>query len=207
MAGLPPAASLGVPAGVHERVEQVVEAAGRSPVPWTVFLDGYDLRSAEAAEELDLLLTYAGDALQVVLTTRADPVLPLHRYRLGGALLEVRAADLAFTDAEAGSLLQAGGVELGPDDLHALNERLAGWAAGLRFALPMLAGHPAPRALVSSAVTYNGNINAYLVEEVLDAQPPALRELILTTSVPDTLTPGPAGGADRANPRPRPRCG
>ena len=61
---------------------------------------------------------------------------------------------------------------------------------GLRFALPTLASHPAPRALVSSAVTYNGNINAFLVEEVLDAQPPALRDLILTTSVPDTLTPG-----------------
>ena len=115
---------------VRDRVEQVVEAVGRSPVPWTVFLDGYDLRSAEAAEELDLLLTYAGDALQVVLTTRADPVLPLHRYRLAGALLEVRAADLAFSDAEAGALLRAGGVELGPDDLHALNERLAGGPPG-----------------------------------------------------------------------------
>ena len=175
--------------GFNERVAQVVEAVGRSPVPWTVFLDGYDLCTAEAAEELDLLLMYAGGALQVVLTTRSDPVLPLHRYRLAGALLEVRAADLAFTDAEAGSLLRAGGVALGTDDLHALNERLAGWAAGLRFALPTLAGHPAPRELVSSAVTYNGNINAFLVEEVLDAQPPALRELILTTCVPDALTP------------------
>ena len=175
---------------LHDRVEQVVEAIGRSPVPWTVFLDAYDLRSAEAAEELDLLLMYAGDALQVVLTTRADPVLPLHRYRLAGDLLEVRAADLAFTDPEAGSLLRAGGVDLDTDDLHALNGRLAGWAAGLSFALPTLAAHPAPRALVSRAVTYNGNINAYLVEEVLDAQSPALRELILTTSVPDTLPPG-----------------
>lgn len=190
VSGLLSGSQLRRPTGVHERVEQVVEAIGRSPAPWTVFLDGYDLRSTEAAEELDLLLTYAGDALQVVLTTRADPVLPLHRYRLAGALLEVRAAGLAFTDAEAGALLQAGGVGLGPDDLHALNARLAGWAAGLRFALPILAGHPAPRELVSSAVTYNGNINAYLVEEVLDAQPPALRELILTTSVPDALTPG-----------------
>jgi LuxR family transcriptional regulator, maltose regulon positive regulatory protein len=172
------------------RVEQVLDAAGRWPLPWTVFLDGYDLRSADAADELDFLVTYAGDELQVVLTTRADPILPLHRYRLGGALLEIRAADLAFTDDEARSLLKSGGVELAPEDLHALNERLAGWAAGLRFALPTLARHPAPHALVPSAVTYNGNLNAYLVEEVLDAQPHAVRELILTTSVPDSLAPG-----------------
>jgi LuxR family maltose regulon positive regulatory protein len=171
------------------RVERAIEAAGRSVRPWTVFLDGYEVRSAGAGEELDQLLTYAGDELQVVLTTRADPVLPLHRYRLDGRLLEVRAADLAFTDGEADALLRAAGVALGSGDLHLLNTRLAGWAAGLRFALPALARHPSPEVLVASAVTYNGNINSYLVEEVLDAQPPALRDLILTTSVPDTLTP------------------
>lgn len=170
-------------------VAQVIEMAHRSSRPWTVFLDGYALRSAEAAEELDHLLSCAGAGLRVVLTTRADPILPLHRYRLGGNLLEIRAADLGFTDAEADALLRTGGVELGADDLHALNTRLAGWAAGLRFALPALARHPAPQALVSSAVTYDGNINAYLVTEVLDAQPPALRRLILATSVPDALTP------------------
>ncbi|MDX6326259.1 MAG: LuxR family transcriptional regulator, maltose regulon positive regulatory protein [Nocardioidaceae bacterium] len=170
-------------------IEEVIETAGASPLPWTVFLDGYELGSLKAGDELDRLLTYAGADLQVVLTTRADPVLPLHRYRLAGDLLEVRAADLAFTDAEAGELLRTGGVELDPADLHALNSRLAGWAAGLRFAIPGLAAHPAPQALVSSALTYNGNINSYLVEEVLDAQAPELRELILATSVPDVLDP------------------
>jgi LuxR family transcriptional regulator, maltose regulon positive regulatory protein len=174
----------------RSRIEQLVETAGRSRRPWTVFLDGYEIRSAAVGAELDRLLTYAGNHLQVVLTTRADPVLPLHRYRLAGKLLEVRAADLAFDDDEADSLLHAGGVgALDPDDVHALNTRLGGWAAGLRFALPALAGHRAPKALVSNAVTHNGNINAFLVEEVLDAQPPSLHELILTTSVPDTLPP------------------
>ncbi|WP_432479932.1 LuxR C-terminal-related transcriptional regulator [Nocardioides sp. GXQ0305] len=172
-----------------DHVEQVLATAARSPSGWTVFLDGYDVRTTAAAEELERLLTCAGGDLQVVLTTRTDPVLPLHRYRLAGDLLELRAADLAFTDEEATRLLRAGGVELTPDDLHVLNQRLAGWAAGLRFVLPTLAHSPAPEALVASAVTHNGSINAFLVEEVLDAQPPALRDLILTTSVPDTLAP------------------
>jgi LuxR family maltose regulon positive regulatory protein len=81
--------------------------------------------------------------------------------------------------------------------VHALNLRLAGWVTGLRFALPVLKVHPEPSAMVADAVTYNGNINAYLVEEVLDIQPPELRDLILTTSVPDTLCSRPGGSADR----------
>jgi LuxR family transcriptional regulator, maltose regulon positive regulatory protein len=176
--------------GRRSRIEQLIELADRAERPWTVFLDGYEIRSPEAAQELDQLLRYAGDSLQVVLTTRSDPVLPLHRYRLDGTLLEVRAADLAFTDEEARDLLLDAGIDLDPGDLRSLNDRLAGWAAGLRFAVPMLAGHPAQHALVSSAVTYNGNINAYLVEEVLDQQPTELRGLILATCVPDVLTPG-----------------
>ena len=169
--------------------EQIIEVVDRSAAPWTVFLDGYDILTTSAAEELDRLLTYAGPALQVVLTTRVDPILPLHRYRLDATMLEVRAADLAFTDEESACLLRSGGVELAPDDVHALNLRLAGWVTGLRFALPVLKVHPEPSAMVADAVTYNGNINAYLVEEVLDIQPPELRDLILTTSVPDTLCP------------------
>src|SRR5690606_23193542 len=63
--------------GRRSRIEQLIELADRAERPWTVFLDGYEIRSPEAAQELDQLLRYAGDSLQVVLTTRSDPVLPL----------------------------------------------------------------------------------------------------------------------------------
>jgi LuxR family transcriptional regulator, maltose regulon positive regulatory protein len=42
----------------------------------------------------------------VVVSSRADPPLRLHRYRLAGELAEIRASDLAFSTAEA-SLLMA----------------------------------------------------------------------------------------------------
>jgi LuxR family maltose regulon positive regulatory protein len=173
----------------HLWTQWIVDAAGESSHPWTVFLDGYDVRRSDTAEDLHRLLSVAGDKLQIVLATRADPVLPLHRYRLSGGLVEVRAADLAFTDGEAAAFLSAAGVRLCARDVRALNERLSGWVAGLRFALPVLARHPAPQVLVSRAVTYNGNINAFLVEEVLDAQTPGDRELVFTTSTPQTLSP------------------
>ena len=39
--------------------------------------------------------------LRLVLITRSDPVLPLHRLRVSGGLHEIRAADLAFDHHEA----------------------------------------------------------------------------------------------------------
>ena len=170
-------------------LRRFLEEPDPSPEPWTVLLDGYQLTSLEAAHDLDLLLRAADGRLRLVLLTRVDPVLPLHRYRLNGDVVELRGSDLAFTDGEAAALLGSCGVRLSGPEVHALNHRLAGWAAGLRFAVPVMAGHPAPHELVSTAVTYNGDINAYLVEEVLDAQPPRVRELLMATCVPDTVSP------------------
>lgn len=170
-------------------LRRFLESADPSADPWTVVLDGYQLTSLEAAHDLDLLLRVADGRMRLVLLTRVDPVLPLHRYRLAGDVVELRAGDLAFTDEEAAALLESCEVRLAAPEVHALNARLSGWAAGLRFAVPAMAGHPAPHEVVATAVTYNGDINAYLVEEVLDAQSPRVRELVMTTCVPDTLSP------------------
>jgi hypothetical protein len=44
--------------------------------------------------------------LQIVMTTRADPLLPLARLRVRASLAEVRAADLRFTNDETADLFQ-----------------------------------------------------------------------------------------------------
>ena len=65
------------------------------------------------------------------MTTRADPPLPLPRLRARGELLELRAADLRFTPAEAGLFLhQVTGLDLAPDQVATLDARTEGWAAG-----------------------------------------------------------------------------
>ena len=53
------------------------------------------------ADGLDFVLRNVGPGLRLVVTSRMDPLLPLHRYRLAGELTEIRAADLAFSTAEA----------------------------------------------------------------------------------------------------------
>jgi ATP/maltotriose-dependent transcriptional regulator MalT len=66
-----------------------------------IALDDYHLIGAPAVHQaVELLLDNLPPQVTLALTTRADPPLPLSRLRARGELLEVRAADLRFTEEE-----------------------------------------------------------------------------------------------------------
>jgi LuxR family maltose regulon positive regulatory protein len=174
----------------HRWLTALCATLAGQPSRLTLVLDGYELVSREVADDLDFLLRHSGHRVQVVLVTRVDPVLPLYRYRLEGSIAEVRMADLAFTDAETAELLGAANVHLRPESVHALNLRTEGWVAGLRFASRFLETSVDPDRAVADVVGDSGNIGEYLMGEVLAAQTPEVRELLLNTSVPETLQPG-----------------
>ncbi len=156
----------------------------------TVVVDGYEVDSADVAADLDFLLRHTGRRLRLVLLTRADPVLPLYRYRLDETMTEVRMADLAFTDAEAKGLLEQMGVGLTSESTAILNARTKGWVTGLRLAGRMLAERGDPDSAVEEVGGDTGSIAEYLLGEVLAVHPPEIRELLMATSIPDTIQPG-----------------
>ena len=88
---------------------------------------------------LAYLLRHAGSGFRLVVASRTDPLLPLHRYRLTGELTEIRTKEFAFTVAEAERLMTQHGVTLQAEGLKALINRTEGWAAGLRDACRALA--------------------------------------------------------------------
>ena len=121
--------------------------------------------------------------LRLVLATRHDLGLGLHRLRLEGELTEIRAADLRFSLDEARALLEAAGVRLAEPGLVALQERTEGWAAGLRLAALSLAAHPDPEGFVAGFSGSERTVAEYLLAEVLRRQPRQVRRLLLRTSV------------------------
>ena len=176
---------------LDRRVLRAVAAAvANQPARLTVVVDGFEVVCAGIADDLDFLIRHSGHRLRLVMVTRADPVLPLYRYRLAETVVEVRMADLAFTDDEAGQLLKASGVKLAPASVHALNVRTKGWVAGLRFAAMTLLHSADPDRAVADVVGDSGNIAEYLMGEVLAVQAPEVRELLLATSIPETIQPG-----------------
>ena len=148
--------------------------------PMWLVIDGlHELRSDDALRQLEWFLLRAPDRLRVVLSSRGELRLGLHRLRLEGALTEIRSGDLPFSQDEARELLASAGVELSEWGLSALLERTEGWAAGLRLAALSLAGHPDPERFVVEFSGSERTVADYLSAEVLNRQSPEARRLLL----------------------------
>jgi LuxR family transcriptional regulator, maltose regulon positive regulatory protein len=157
--------------------------AAQDPVVTLVLDDLHMLRQPEALKGLDFVLRNAGAGLRMVVTSRMDPLLPLHRYRVAGQLAEIRASDLAFSAAEASQLLAQCGSMLPDDALEGLIRRTEGWAAGLRLAAISLDGHPDPGQFVKELMAEDSALISYLVDEVLNITAPPVRQVLLSTSI------------------------
>jgi LuxR family maltose regulon positive regulatory protein len=177
---------------VHESrtafVPLLVNALAELPEPVVLVLDDLQaVRSRECLAQLGFLVLHAPPTLRLVLSARADPALPLHVPRVRGRLVEIRAADLAFGEAEAAELMVAHGLELPERLVRALCARTEGWGAGLRLAALSLQGRDDAERFVSRFAGDDRAVGDYLLAEVLDRQSPALRDFLLRTSIVDRV--------------------
>jgi LuxR family transcriptional regulator, maltose regulon positive regulatory protein len=174
----------GTPSSFVDRLLNVV-AQLRSPV--TVVIDDFhNLPGGGVADGIEQLLRAPTPRLRFVISTRHDPNLPVHLFRANGEVVELRAADLAFTADETREFLGALDLELHPVLLKALLERTEGWAAGLRLFTLSLRGGTA--AGVDALLDDTAAVD-YLVQEALRHQPDETRRFLLQTSIVDRLTP------------------
>ena len=126
-------------------VERMLEDLSSLEDPlWLVIDDAHELGSSEALQQLALFSMRAPDTLRLVLSTRRDLRLGLHRLRLEGDLTEIRADELCFSLDEARTLFEGAGIALSESALTQLHARTEGWAAGLRLAALSLAGQEDP---------------------------------------------------------------
>ncbi|MBX3284052.1 MAG: helix-turn-helix transcriptional regulator [Actinobacteria bacterium] len=151
--------------------------------------DLHVVQSPEVHDALALLLEHLPPQVHVVVATRADPPLPLASMRARGDLREVRAADLRFTAAEAAAYLNdAMDLALTAADVEVLEARTEGWIAALQLAALSLQGRADPAAFVAEFAGDDRFILDYLADEVLERQPPEVRDFLLDTSVLGSFT-------------------
>ena len=150
--------------------------------------DFHRLSSPSARDGVAWLVDHLPSTVQLVLSTRTDPPLPLGALRAHGQLLELRADELQFTREEAGEFLNGRlDLELAAGDVDLLLARTEGWPAGIYLAALSLTGAEDRHALVAAFDGTSAHVVDFLAGEVLAAHGPGLQDFMLRTSVLERL--------------------
>ena len=130
----------------------------------------------------------APEAVQIVISSRSDPSLPVPRLRAHGELTEIRARDLRLSSPEAEVLFQKANLRLLPEDVERLTERTEGWLAGLALAIGVLRRQEDVQRFIHDFAGDSRHVFDYLAQDVLEAVEPDIREFMLRSSVLERFT-------------------
>ncbi|MBV9193130.1 MAG: hypothetical protein JO168_03215 [Solirubrobacterales bacterium] len=170
---------------LSEMLPVLVDELGEIQTPLALALDDYHQLAGGAVHgTLRRLLDYLPRRVCIAIGTRTEPPLQVARLRARGELVEVNADELRFSLAETRSFLdELLGLELGGEDVAQLHERTEGWPAAIYLAALSLRNCPDRHEFVVRFAGDDRHIVDYLGEEVLAGLEPAVRDLLLRTSI------------------------
>ena len=173
------------PPPAEQLLTGLINEIGDTRAPITLVLDDFHIIvEPQVQQAVQFLVEHMPPSLHVILSGRADPPWPLARLRARGEMAELRSADLRFSAEETGAFLsERMGLTLTNAEMAALDERIEGWAAGLQMAALSLAGRADRAQFIAEFTGSNRFICDYLIEEVLEQQPPDMRDFLLKTSI------------------------
>ncbi|MFF4499996.1 LuxR C-terminal-related transcriptional regulator [Streptomyces sp. NPDC001401] len=189
----------------HSLLARLAAHLSEQSEPVVLVLDEFDrvAGSTEVADELQFVLRHVGDGLRLVVISRTEPLLPLHRYRAAGQVVDIRGADLAFLPQETAELLSRHGMRLSEQGARALTEWTGGWAAGLRLCILAAQQAEDPDVFLKDFEAGRSTLADFLLAEVLDTQPGRTQDLMLRSSILEQIHPDLANaltGRDDAEP-------
>ena len=172
-------------------IASIANDAAKLPAGSAIIVDDFQSAAAEVARDMtDLVERWPAETTQLLLASRSDPPLRLHRLRMSGELCELRNRDLFFSLAESHDLLANFGAEVADAELVLLHERSEGWAAALQMAALSLRSTSDPARVTRAPEVRGPAIADFFMSEVLDQQPPEVARFMLDISVLDELTAG-----------------
>lgn len=159
-----------------------IEQMGRDVI---FILDDYHIISDPViAESMRFLLAHAPINLHLILSTRADPELPLSHLRMRGQLLEIRNQDLRFTGVEAASFLVEGmNLPFSEEEVATLQSRSEGWIAGLQLAALSARKHENLSSFVQDFTGSHRFVLDFVQQDILAHLPDSLQDFMLQTSI------------------------
>jgi LuxR family maltose regulon positive regulatory protein len=163
---------------------------GASRDQFIVILDDFHaITNQQVHQAVTFLCDHLPPSMRLVISSRADPPWPLARLRARGDMAELRANDLRFTLEETTSFLnEKAKLGLSPDQIGSLDARTEGWITGLQMVALSMRQREDRTGFIIAFTGSHRFVLDYLVEEVLDRQPPSIQQFLLQSSILDRLT-------------------
>ncbi|MEE9216372.1 MAG: LuxR C-terminal-related transcriptional regulator, partial [Anaerolineales bacterium] len=160
------------------------------PDSLVIVLDDYHVIEANAIHDgLAFLIEHMPSQMHLLVSTRADPALPIAALRVKDELNELRAEDLRATREESGIFLEkVMGLDLSRSDVVTLENRTEGWIAGLQLAGLSMRGRDDISEFLEAFAGSHRYVLDYLTEEVLDRQLEEDQSFLLQTSILERLS-------------------
>ena len=152
--------------------------------PVVLVIDDFHFAPA-AAPSLLTLIERLPAGCRVIVGSRTEPQLALHRLRAHAQLSEVRDPALRLTPPEVAAVMREFDVELSEAEMEILTTRTEGWMAGVQMAAVTLSDQSDPERFFAELARTPRAITDFLGAEVLDRQPVEIRDFLLATSILD----------------------
>ncbi|MFH8252663.1 LuxR C-terminal-related transcriptional regulator [Microbacterium sp. B2969] len=176
--------------GFGDTARRRIVAWAVDAAPTLIVLDDlHRLSNRAIVADLEWLVDQAPRSLRFVFSSRNDVVRGRTRHRLRFAVTELRESDLALDIQAATEVLTTISGSAPPDAaVTAIVERTEGWPAGVQLSGIALRRHPDAIRFAAGLTGDDRLIADFLGEEVLDALPPARRELLLRISALERMS-------------------
>nr|MBL0715395.1 response regulator [Desulfobacterales bacterium] len=165
----------------------IANELNRIEQPFVLVLDDCHLiKDRNVFDLLVELLENPPPNMHLVLISRRDLPLPIHRLRAKGQVTEMRTQELRFNSVESAKFLNnALESQIDPITARALAEKTEGWVTGLRLAASTLKiqGH-IEQGLLDPKVNYQ-YVMEYFFNEVFSQQLPEYKRYLLSTAIFD----------------------
>ena len=173
------------PLPVESVLSSVINDITDNLTPFIFVLDDYHVITGKPVHEaLLFLVDHLPEQMHLVIASRADPPLPLARFRVRNQLNEIRAADLRFSTAETSILLnEMMKLDLTAKDISALTARTEGWIASLQMAAISLKNRQDKSEFIARFSGSHRYILDYLTGEVLQHLDKDTLDFLLKTSI------------------------
>ncbi|PHQ16172.1 LuxR C-terminal-related transcriptional regulator [Marinobacter profundi] len=152
---------------------------------WGLVIDDYHLiRDRRIHQQLCYFIDYLPPGVTVTLLSRTEPDLPIARWKVRQWVAEIHPSLLAFSEEECRRFFSDYMAQpLSPEQARKVWEKTEGWVAAMQLSALAGGSDNRPSGAPSSGATLDGRrISDYVLSEVLEQQPPEVRQFLLETA-------------------------